>query len=96
MTLRSVSKRGNSASQRSSRKPRADFPLYLHKGSGQWSKKVRGRTHYFGTDPVEAEKEWDRVKDDLRAGRTPEAQSPSKDTLTVEWLCVAFDLDADP
>ena len=47
-------------------------------------KKVGGRTYYFGTDPVEAEKEWDRVKDDLRAGRTPEAQSSSEDTLTVE------------
>lgn len=89
MAKQSVSA-GSKSRSRAAKKPRPDFPLYLHKGSGQWSKKVRGRTHYFGTDPAEAEREWDRVKDDLRAGREPEPISPTDDQLTVRWLCNSF------
>ena len=28
--------------------PRPDFPLRIHKGTGYWCKKVRGKVHYFG------------------------------------------------
>ncbi len=49
---------------------RPAFPLYLHP-TGQWAKKVRGRTHYFGTDRATALDRWLAVKDDLLAGRTP-------------------------
>ena len=30
------------------KKPRKDFPLSIHKGTGYWCKKVRGQVHYFG------------------------------------------------
>jgi hypothetical protein len=30
------------------KKPRPDFPLSIHKGTGCWCKKVKGRVHYFG------------------------------------------------
>ena len=47
-----------------------DFPLYLH-ASGNWAKKVRGKTHYFGKDKDEALQRWLRERDDLLAGRSP-------------------------
>jgi len=75
---------------KAAKKPRPDFPLYLHKGSGQWSKKVLGKTHYFVTDPGAAEKAWGRVKDDLREGRTVETLDLDSDALTVKWLCDFF------
>ena len=58
------------------KKPRPDFPLSIHKGTGYWCKKVRGRVYYFGKvadapKGVAAEEEWSRVKDDLLAGREP-------------------------
>jgi integrase len=75
------------------KKPRADFPLRVHKGTGYWCKKVRGRVHYFGKvadDPEgkAALEEWLRVKDYLAAGREP----PPKDSnrLTLEGLCNHF------
>jgi integrase len=54
------------------RKPPKDFPLFAHQ-TGQWAKKVRGKTHYFGVvaDPDAALKRWLAEKDDLLAGRVP-------------------------
>lgn len=51
-------------------KPHPDFPLYFHK-SGQWAKKILGRTHYFGQDAWAALDRYRREKDDLLAGRSP-------------------------
>jgi hypothetical protein len=74
------------------KKPRADFPLGIHKGTRTWCKKVRGRVHYFGkvdADPkgIAASEEWSRVKDDLQAGKEPRAKS---DGLTVADLANQF------
>jgi hypothetical protein len=54
------------------RKPRPDFPLYAH-ASGRWAKKVKGKTHFFGSwrDPKGALDLWLEEKGDLLAGRTP-------------------------
>jgi hypothetical protein len=74
------------APRKKSAKPRPDFPLYLHKGSGQWAKKIRGKTHYFGADPEAAQAKYLKQKDDLHAGRTP---SNGKG-LTVAKLVAQF------
>ena len=77
---------------RRSRAKDARFPLWLHSGTGQWAKKIRGRTYYFGTDQDAALKEYLRVKDDLQAGRIPRAPKP--DDVTLKRLCNAFLTDA--
>ncbi len=68
-------------------KPHPDFPLTAHP-NGQWSKKVRGKVHYFGpwADPDAALARWLEVKDDLLAGRIPRP----KDGFTVRDLCNHF------
>jgi integrase len=74
-------------------KPRPDFPLSIHKGTGYWCKKVRGRVYYFGKvadDPKgkDALELWLDQKDDLLAGREPRAKLA--DALNVEALCFKF------
>jgi integrase len=72
---------------------REKFPLSIHKGTGYWCKKIRGRVYYFGRvadDPkgVAAEERWLREKDDLYAGREP--RDPNPKAMTVEELCFRF------
>jgi hypothetical protein len=60
-------------------KPHPDFPLYAH-ATGQWAKRIRGRTHYFGpwADPQAASDKYLAQEEALLAGRRPRA-----DGLTV-------------
>lgn len=51
-------------------KPYPQFPLFYHQ-TGQWAKKVRGRTHYFGRDADVALAKWEKDRDYLMTGRTP-------------------------
>jgi len=62
-------------------KPWPGFPLYAHP-SGQWAKKIRGKTHYFGTEAEAAFKLYQGQKDALEAGRTP--KPPDDYRLTVK------------
>lgn len=67
-------------------KPRRDFPLAAHR-NGQWCKKIRGRIHYFGTDPKAALAKYLDERDDLQAGRQPRRQPGS---VTTQYLIRAF------
>lgn len=69
------------------KKPRADFPLFPHH-NGQWAKKIRGKLHYFGTEPEAALKKYTADRDDLQAGRTPRRHLG--DGVTVKELCNRF------
>ena len=73
-------------------KPRHDFPLVVHKGSGQWSKKFNGRTFYFGKldDPDTAEKRYLAEKNDLAAGRVPRPAQVTSGRVDVAFACNAF------
>ena len=53
-------------------KPYPTFPLYAH-GNGQWAKKIRGQTHFFGpwADPNGALERYHCERSDLEAGRRP-------------------------
>jgi integrase len=80
--------RGKASPASKPKKPRADFPLSIHKGAQRWCKKVRGRVHYFGKvadDPngAAALEKWLEQKDALLAGREPREIS---DALTVADL----------
>ncbi len=63
------------------------FPVWFHKGSGQWCEKVHGRNCYFGTEKYEALKRYIRGRDDLEAGRTPR---PEAGNLPLSDLLNAF------
>ena len=67
-------------------KPYPGFPLRKHK-TGQWCKKIREKTHYFGTDAEAALKKYLADKDALHAGLTPR---PDPNALTVKDLANHF------
>jgi integrase len=75
-------------------RPRSDFPLRIHKGTGYWCKKVRGRVFYFGKvadDPngAAALDKWLADKDDLLAGHEPSAKV-DPNALRIGDLCNQF------
>lgn len=73
------------------RKPRPDFPLFVHQ-TGRWAKKVRGKLLYFGktSDDPNGERavaKWLDERDELLAGRTPRKNDGG---LTVADLVNSF------
>ncbi|MEX1027393.1 MAG: tyrosine-type recombinase/integrase [Candidatus Paceibacterota bacterium] len=64
------------------------FPLFPH-GTGRWAKKIKGKTHYFGSwdDPNGALETYLKQQDDLHAGRMPRADG---DGLRLRELVNAF------
>lgn len=72
--------------------PNEPFPLTVNP-CGYYSKKIRGKVHYFGRwadGPEAAERTYLDRKDDLEAGRTPEADRPHADGLTIKKLLNEF------
>ena len=69
-------------------KPYPDFPLSPH-NNGQWCKRIKGTLYYFGlwSDHQAALDEYNRVRDDLYAGRKPR---PKSDGVTVRELVNRF------
>ena len=72
-------------------KPHKDYPLYSHR-NGQWAKKIRGKTHFFGPwiDPQTALEKWLDEKDDLLAGRVP------RSVVTANGPSTCFSKAASP
>jgi integrase len=74
-------------------KPYSDFPLFPH-ATRRWAKKIRCKLRYFGpwTDEPDRGAMWalaryNRIADDLHAGREPR---PDSEGLTVADLCNHF------
>jgi hypothetical protein len=59
------------------------LPLIFHQPSGQWKKKIRGKSIYFGKDKDAALKKWANEKDYLLAGKVPPAED---DSATLQEL----------
>ncbi len=73
---------------KSSRKP-ARLPLWKHKATGQWCRKIGGKFFYFGTDLEAAIEEWLRDKDYLLAGKSPPPR-PEDNPASIAVICDAF------
>ena len=65
-------------------KPSEDYPLTPHR-NGQFCKKIKGKIHYFGTDPDKALTKYLAEKDYLQAG-----QAPPQEFTTLGEILDAF------
>ena len=67
-----------------------DNPLWLHKGTGQWCKKIKGRFHDFGEDLQDALRKYDEQKALREAGIIPsETAATLADDPTIAEVCPA-------
>ena len=82
----------DSIRRRSGDKPRSKskpkYPLWQHKGTGQWARKIKGKHYYFGTVKAAALDEYVRVRSYLERGMRPPPRDDVRATL-VE-LCNKF------
>jgi integrase len=73
-------------------KPRPDFPLTPHKGSGQWCKKINGRVRYFGKldNPAAAEANYNSKRVAYEDGREPRPIEVLTGRVDVAFACNSF------
>lgn len=71
----------------------AKNPLWLHSGTGQWCKKIRGKHIYFGEDLQAALAQYEVEKASWQAGVNPREEAGDYDDPTVADVCNAY-LDA--
>lgn len=74
------------------KKPHPDFPLSPH-GSGQWSKRIHGKLHYFGSwrndpDGLQAVQDYERRLPWILKGREPPVVD--SEAVTVRYLINQF------
>lgn len=62
-------------------KPYRDFPLYSHR-NGQWAKKIRGKTRFFGT--------WNSWRDALKEYELSKGVEPTSDAFDLQDLVNLF------
>src|SRR5262245_24718188 len=75
--------------------PRKKFPLFLH-SSGQYAKKIRGRTRYFGKHKEAALRKYREERDAVQAGFNPRDRSDSPELRqTVNAFLSARRKDVD-
>lgn len=69
------------------------FPLSLHRASGLWCKRIRGKLKYFGRDKDVALAKWEAEKQFLLAGLPVPTQATASHSLlatervTLETAC---------
>ena len=82
---------GDFTTREKPRKPYPAFPLYAH-ASGRWAKKIRGKTHFFGpwVDYQAALAKYLSLREDLEAGRQPQASPAPTDAFTVQRMVAAY------
>lgn len=64
------------------------FPLWKHKGTGIWCKKIKGKHCYFGADREQALEEYERKRKYYERGEEPPAIAV--DACTVRELANDF------
>lgn len=69
---------------------KSTFPLWIHKGTGQYCKKIKGRFYYFGSDKNEALERYEEELPAILSGcSTPKARGRS-DGPTIEELANVY------
>lgn len=72
------------------KKPKLGPSLFLHKSTQQWTAKFDGKFVYFGKDPDEALRLYQKELPDRQAGRNPRAEVVETDNPTVGEVCNRF------
>ena len=73
--------------KRQKRKTADKNPLWFHRGSGQWAKKIKGIRRYFGTDLESALALYNQERAAWEAGINPREEPSSSGAPTIADIC---------